>query len=104
MLDELRAYMKRNKITQEEMARQLGITRPQLNRILNRKSGASFRVAQAIYAILRGEITNRCNTTRTHECNTTRTRGEEGCNTTRTHEEEDDEFNRLLASIYREKV
>ena len=58
MLDELRAYMKRNKITQEEMARQLGITRPQLNRILNRKSGASFRVAQAIYAILRG---NRCN-------------------------------------------
>lgn len=93
MLDELRAYMKRNKITQEEMARQLGITRPQLNRILNRKSGASFRVAQAIYAILRGEIKNRCNTTRTHECNTTRT-----------HEEEDDEFNRLLASIYREKV
>lgn len=92
MLDELRAYMKRNKITQEEMARQLGITRPQLNRILNRKSGASFRVAQAIYAILRGEIKNRCNTTRTHECNTTRT-----------HEEEDDEFNRLLASIYREK-
>ena len=93
MLDELRAYMKRNKITQEEMARQLGITRPQLNRILNRKSGASFRVAQAIYAILRGEIKNRCNTTRTHECNTTRT-----------HEEEDDEFNRLLAAIYREIV
>ena len=77
--------MKRNKITQEEMARQLGITRPQLNRILNGKSGASFRVAQAIYAILRGEIKN-------------------WCNTTRTHEEEDDEFNRLLAAIYREKV
>ena len=96
MLDELRAYMKRNKITQEEMARQLGITRPQLNRILNGKSGASFRVAQAIYAILRGENKN--------WCNTTRTRGEKGCNTTRTHEEEDDEFNRLLAAIYREKV
>ena len=104
MLDELRAYMKRNKITQEEMARQLGITRPQFNRILNGKSGASFRVAQAIYAILRGETKNWCNTTRTHECNTTRTRGEKGCNTTRTHEEEDDEFNRLLAAIYREKV
>ena len=44
----------------------------------------------------RGEIKNRCNTTRT--------RGEKGCNTTRTHEEEDDEFNRLLAAIYREKV
>lgn len=59
MLDELRAYMKKNKITQEEMARQLGITRPQFNRILNGKSGTTVRVMESIYHILGKEIPKR---------------------------------------------
>lgn len=59
LLNELRAYMKRNKITQEEMARQLGITRPQFNRILNGKSGTTVRVMESVYHILGKEKPNR---------------------------------------------
>ena len=51
----LSEWMKRENITQIEEAKRLGITRIQLGRIMNKKSGTTLKRMEQIYKLMEGE-------------------------------------------------
>lgn len=55
LITDLNEWMKRENITQTEAAKRLGITRTQLGRIMNKKSGTTFKRVEQIYRLMEGE-------------------------------------------------
>ncbi len=55
LIIKLNEWMKRENITQIEAAKRLGITRIQLGRIMNKKSGTTLKRMEQIYKLMEGE-------------------------------------------------
>lgn len=55
LITDLNEWMKRENITQTEAAKRLGITRIQLGRIINKKSGTTLKRIEQIYQLMEGE-------------------------------------------------
>lgn len=55
LIIKLNEWMKRENITQAEVAKRLGITRIQLGRIINKKSGTTLKRMEQIYQLMEGE-------------------------------------------------
>ena len=55
LIIKLNEWMKRENITQIEVAKRLGITRIQLGRIMNKKSGTTLKRMEQIYKLMEGE-------------------------------------------------
>lgn len=55
LITDLNEWMKRENITQTEAAKRLGITRIQLGRIINKKSGTTLKRMEQIYQLMEGE-------------------------------------------------
>lgn len=55
LIIKLSEWMKRENITQIEAAKRLGITRIQLSRIMNKKSGTTLKRMEQIYQLIEGE-------------------------------------------------
>lgn len=55
LIIKLDEWMKRKNITQAEAAKRLGITRIQLGRIINKKSGTTLKRMEQIYQLMEGE-------------------------------------------------
>lgn len=55
LIIKLNEWMKKENITQAAAAKRLGMTRIQLNRILNKKSGTTLKRVEQIYKLMEGE-------------------------------------------------
>lgn len=55
LIIKLNEWMKKENITQAAAAKRLGMTRIQLNRILNKKSGTTLKRMEQIYQLMEGE-------------------------------------------------
>lgn len=55
LIIKLNEWMKRENITQTEAAKRLGITRIQLGRIMNKRSGTTLKRMEQIYQLMEGE-------------------------------------------------
>ena len=55
LIIKLNEWLKKENITQAAAAKRLGMTRIQLNRILNKKSGTTLKRVEQIYKLMEGE-------------------------------------------------